>query len=122
MPYWNRFVNFVSWRKVWLLPNQYLISNKVKQISFKLLQRFSPSKCFLKKLNQTLIFLAHFVNVLQKLCLIYFGSVFTPDCFGKTSVISFAVNYLLILVYIGNRFCLVFPTVLFITLQNLLIC
>ncbi len=32
---WNRSVENILWKKVWTLPNRYLLVNKVKEISFK---------------------------------------------------------------------------------------
>lgn len=41
--YWNKYVENINWKKVWLSPNQYLVTNKVKEISFKLIHRFYPT-------------------------------------------------------------------------------
>lgn len=48
VPYWNRFVDDIPWKKVWLLANRYLITNKVKEISFKLIHKFYPAKTYIK--------------------------------------------------------------------------
>lgn len=37
----------IPWEKVWLLPNRYLITNKVKEVSFKLIHRFYPAKSYI---------------------------------------------------------------------------
>ncbi len=50
--YWNQFVSDVDWKKVWLLPNRYLLTNKVKEISFKLLHRIYPAKLYLTKFKK----------------------------------------------------------------------
>lgn len=42
--YWNRFVDDIPWKKVWLLRNRYLTSNKVKDISFKRIHKLCPAK------------------------------------------------------------------------------
>lgn len=47
--FWNRFSDDIVWKKVWLLPNQYLITNKIKEVSFKLIHRIYPTKHFLVK-------------------------------------------------------------------------
>lgn len=38
----------IVWNKAWLLPNKYLITNKEKEISFKLIHRFYLCKDYLK--------------------------------------------------------------------------
>uniref|UniRef100_A0A9J8ACX2 Reverse transcriptase domain-containing protein n=1 Tax=Cyprinus carpio carpio TaxID=630221 RepID=A0A9J8ACX2_CYPCA len=50
--YWSRFIGTINWNKVWLLPNKYIITNKVKEISFKILHKFYPAKHFLSKFNK----------------------------------------------------------------------
>lgn len=43
------FVDGIPWKKVWLLlPDRYLITNKVKEISFKLIHRCYPVKFYIK--------------------------------------------------------------------------
>ncbi len=37
---WNRSVENILWKKVWTLPNRYLLVNKVKYISFKLIHQY----------------------------------------------------------------------------------
>ncbi|XDV33381.1 hypothetical protein PO909_003805 [Leuciscus waleckii] len=44
---WNALVENISWKKVWTLPNKYLLVNKVKEISFKLIHRYYPVKTFM---------------------------------------------------------------------------
>lgn len=43
VPYWNKFMLNIDWKKVWLLPSRYLLTNKVREISFKLIHKFYPS-------------------------------------------------------------------------------
>lgn len=43
VPYWNKFVQNIDWKKVWLLPNRYLLTNKIREISFKIIHKFYPS-------------------------------------------------------------------------------
>lgn len=50
--YWSRFIGTINWNKVWLLPNKYILTNKVKEISFKILHKFYPAKHFLSKFNK----------------------------------------------------------------------
>ncbi len=47
--YWNYFVSDIAWRKVWLIPNRYLITNKIKEVSFRIIHRKYPVNIFLKK-------------------------------------------------------------------------
>lgn len=49
MSYWKNFVDHIDWKKVWSLSSKYIITNKVREISFKLLHRFYPAKEFLKR-------------------------------------------------------------------------
>lgn len=46
--HWSQFVNDITWRRVWLLPNRYLITNKVKEVTFKLIHRIYPAKSYIK--------------------------------------------------------------------------
>ncbi len=47
--YWNSFFNNVNWTQVWSLPQKFLLTNKVKEISYKLIHRVYPTKVFLQK-------------------------------------------------------------------------
>ncbi len=49
--YWSNFLSNIDWRKVWTLPQKFLLTNKVKEVSFKLIHRFHPVKQYLKKLK-----------------------------------------------------------------------
>ncbi len=42
-------VDQIDWKKVWTLSSKYIITNKVGDISFKLLHRFYPTKMCLKR-------------------------------------------------------------------------
>lgn len=44
---WNSLVENILWKKVCTLPNKYLLVNKVKEISFKLLHQYYPVKTFI---------------------------------------------------------------------------
>ncbi len=37
----------ILWKKVWTLPSKYLLVNKVKEISFKLIHQYYPVKTFI---------------------------------------------------------------------------
>jgi len=47
--YWNSFFSNVNWTQVWSLPQKFLLTNKVKEISYKLIHRVYPTKVFLQK-------------------------------------------------------------------------
>lgn len=47
--FWSNFVDNIAWKKVWLLPNRYLITNKVKEVSFKMIHRIYPVKVYIEK-------------------------------------------------------------------------
>uniref|UniRef100_A0A669EC77 Reverse transcriptase domain-containing protein n=1 Tax=Oreochromis niloticus TaxID=8128 RepID=A0A669EC77_ORENI len=46
--FWNRLSDGIMWNEVWRLPNQFLITNKIKDISYKLIHRIYPSKDYLQ--------------------------------------------------------------------------
>lgn len=41
VPCWNKFVQNIDWKKVWLLPSRYLLTNKVREILFKFIHKFN---------------------------------------------------------------------------------
>ncbi len=45
--FWNSRVDGLIWHNIWKLPHKYLITNKVKYISFKLIYKYYPSNYFL---------------------------------------------------------------------------
>ncbi|XP_050958014.1 uncharacterized protein LOC127159155 [Labeo rohita] len=47
--YWNSIFNNVNWSHIWSLPQKVLLSNKAKEISYKLIHRVYPTKEFLQK-------------------------------------------------------------------------
>lgn len=60
--FWNRFTDCIVWKKVWLLPNQYLITKKIKELSFKLIHRIYPTKHFLLKFKSDIDTTCTFCN------------------------------------------------------------
>ncbi len=48
--YRNNIFNNVNWAQVWSLSQKFLLTNKVKEISYKLIHRVYPTKEFLKKI------------------------------------------------------------------------
>lgn len=61
--YWSNCFNDIPWKKVWSLSNKYLITNKVKEVSFKLLHRFYSVNLFIKKMFPELDPLCSFCGV-----------------------------------------------------------
>jgi len=57
IPYWNKFVQNIDWRKVWLLPIRYLLTNKIREISFKIIHKFYPSNDHIVKNTHLMIIL-----------------------------------------------------------------
>lgn len=49
IPYWNRLIENIPWKNVWSLPFKYMLTNKVREVTFKLIHRFYPAKCVLKR-------------------------------------------------------------------------
>ncbi len=49
--YWNSLVSDILWKKVWSLLHKYLITNKMREIAFKLIHRIYPDKSSLKRLK-----------------------------------------------------------------------
>lgn len=47
--YWANFVTDIEWKKVWTLPQRFFLTNKIKEISFKLIHKFYPTKQYLSK-------------------------------------------------------------------------
>ena len=47
--YWNNCVSDLNWKKIWTLPSTLLITNKMKEVSFKIIHRYYPSKLFLQR-------------------------------------------------------------------------
>lgn len=62
--YWSNFVSNIPWLKVWALPHKYLITNKIKEISFKILHKMYPVKHFLKKFKP-------YLNINCSLCAVH---------------------------------------------------
>ncbi len=50
--YWSKFVRIPKWENVWLLPHKFFVTNKVKEIYFKIIHLFYPVKHFLSKFKK----------------------------------------------------------------------
>ncbi len=98
--YWNNAVGNICWNKVWMLPHTYLLTNKVKEISYKIINKFYPAKHYMKKKKKvTFPPVAFFVMTLLKRLSISFGTVHLQRNFGKMLKVSLGVTF------IRNVFC-----------------
>lgn len=52
--YWSNFVADIEWKKVWTLPQKFLLTNKIKEISFKLIHKFYPARHYLSKFKSNI--------------------------------------------------------------------
>ncbi|KAL3983905.1 olfactory receptor [Sarotherodon galilaeus] len=50
--YWNRYVPDIKWKTVWMIPHKYLIVNKVKEVSFKILHKRYPVSHYMVKFKR----------------------------------------------------------------------
>lgn len=50
--YWNSFVSDINWKRAWTIPNKYLVTNKVKEVSFKMLHKFYPANHYVTKFKR----------------------------------------------------------------------
>lgn len=50
--YWNTLVEDINWKKIWIIPNRYLITNKVREVSFKMLHKFYPANHYMLKFKR----------------------------------------------------------------------
>lgn len=54
VPYWTGLVGDIPWKKVWTLPMKYLLINKVREVTYKLIHRYYPSKSFIVRMKKDL--------------------------------------------------------------------
>jgi len=59
-------------KKVWTLPLKYIITNKVREISCKLLHKFYPAKAFLKRFKSDIDTSCSFCGALEETALLIF--------------------------------------------------
>ena len=50
--YWSRFVDGLNWKVIWNLPYKYLLTNKVREVSFKLIHRYYPTSHYLLRFKK----------------------------------------------------------------------
>ncbi len=58
--YWNHLTDNIIWKKVWLIPIHYLIMNKVKEVSFKIIHGNYPAKYYFVKCKSDIDFSCSF--------------------------------------------------------------
>lgn len=64
IPYWNNIVENIYWEKVWSLPHKYLLTNKIKETTFKMIHKCYPTKVFLRKYKSDIeVFELQFLSV-----------------------------------------------------------
>ncbi len=61
--YWNNLFSDLEWKKVWCLPSKNLITNKVKEVSFRMIRRFYPTKPFLQRFREDIVLDCTFCNL-----------------------------------------------------------
>ncbi len=93
---YNLFDN-LNWKKVWSLEQKFFLTNKVKEVSFKLIHRFYPVRKFIQKFRAD-VELSLFVWMLMKQWNTYFGHVNTLRSFRMILMLllswSFCQNFL----------------------------
>lgn len=52
--YWNNLFEDINWPFVWSLPQNFFLTNKIKEISYKIIHRFYPVKVFLKRFRNNI--------------------------------------------------------------------
>ncbi|CAI5676219.1 unnamed protein product [Oreochromis niloticus] len=53
--FWNSFVSDINWKRAWTIPNKYLVTNKVKEVSFKILHKFYPANHYMTKFKRDIM-------------------------------------------------------------------
>ncbi len=97
------------------------ITNKVRDISFKLFHRFYPTKVFLKRLKSDIDTSCFFVVTLMKLICISSGIVFTHSYFGLNSPMLTIAMCSRVSLFFSRIYCLASFTYKKIKLMNILL-
>ncbi len=88
---------FIPWKTVWTLSSKYLITNKVKEVSYKLLYLFYPVKLYMKKkMFPDIDSLCSFCEAEDDV-LSFFGNVPILIYFGRIFVHAFSSQSLFLL-------------------------
>ena len=91
--YWSHFVGDIDWKKVWPLPQKFLLTNKVKEVTFELIHRFYPVKHFLQKLKSDIDVNCSFCESHPETCSHLFGRVNLHMNCGKMSTILYLLTF-----------------------------
>nr|XP_020463111.1 uncharacterized protein LOC109964271 [Monopterus albus] len=93
--YWNILVPDICWDKVWLLPFKYMISNKIREVSFKLIHRFYPSAHYLTRFNRSINTSCVFCNASEETTVhLFWDCPFCYDLWQNVSVfITSKIHY-----------------------------
>jgi len=83
--YWNSLLRDVNWRKAWLLPYTFCISNKVREIHLKILHKIYPTNILLSKFMDVGKECSFCNCTEESLCHLFFDchsvQTFWKDCF-----------------------------------------
>ena len=109
--YWNRLVNNIDWKKVWLLSHKFLIANKVREVSFKIIHKYYPANHYMQKFKKDINTHTHTHTVLfaiytPKPFYICFGAVPLQRNYGQTSADLLLIISSKISFYSGKMLCL----------------
>lgn len=59
---WSGYAQNICWARTWTLPNRFLLVNKVKEVSFKIIHRCYPVKSYLVKFRKDIDIKCTFCN------------------------------------------------------------
>lgn len=51
--YWNSLIQNINWHKAWLVPFNFLVSNKIRELHLKLLHNIYPTKMYISRFSDT---------------------------------------------------------------------
>lgn len=91
--YWNRFVVDIIWKKVWRIPNQYLLTNKVKEVSFKIIHKYYPANHYMIKFKRDIDANCSFCGDQPETVLHLFWTCSYPSIFWK-DLSRYVINHL----------------------------
>uniref|UniRef100_A0A8C6KMK1 Reverse transcriptase zinc-binding domain-containing protein n=1 Tax=Nothobranchius furzeri TaxID=105023 RepID=A0A8C6KMK1_NOTFU len=76
--YWNNIYNDIDWKNTWILPRKFIITNKIREVSFKLIHRCYPVKTYLVKRKKNIDTLCTFCgNAEETICHLFWDCTYT---------------------------------------------
>lgn len=76
--YWNNIYNDIDWKNTWILSRKFLITNKVREVTFKLLHRCYPVKTRLVKYKINIDTLCSFCgNMDETICHLFWDCTYS---------------------------------------------